>query len=100
MAQLNIRIDAETKKSAEKVLDEIGMSMTTAITIFLKTVARERRIPFEISADPFYSEDNRHYLEQKRKAYKEGSLKTEIHSLTKDRSASYYLCSIKRGQKS
>jgi len=60
------------------------MSMTTAVTIFRKAVAREKRIPFEISADPFYSEDNMHYLEQKRKAYKEGSLKTETHSLTKD----------------
>lgn len=34
MAQLNIRIDEETKKSAEEVLDEMGMSITTAVTIF------------------------------------------------------------------
>lgn len=32
--------------------------MTTAFTIFAKKVAREKRIPFEVSADPFYSESN------------------------------------------
>ena len=42
MAQLNVRIDDEVKKEAENVLDEMGMPMTTAVTIFLKTVARER----------------------------------------------------------
>ena len=32
------------------------MNMTTAISIFATTVVKEQRIPFEISADPFYSE--------------------------------------------
>ena len=32
--------------------------MTTAFTIFAKKVCRERRIPFEVSADPFYSDEN------------------------------------------
>lgn len=36
MAQLNIRIDEETKKSVEEVLDEMGMSMTKAVTNFLE----------------------------------------------------------------
>lgn len=47
MAQLNVRIDDKVKKEAENVLDEMGMPMTTAVTIFLKTVARERRIPLK-----------------------------------------------------
>lgn len=55
MAQINLRVDDDTKRNAEKTLDEIGLSMSTAINIFLKTVARENRIPFELSADPFYS---------------------------------------------
>lgn len=36
----------------------MGMSMTTAFTIFATKVAREQRIPFEINVDPFYSEAN------------------------------------------
>lgn len=42
----------------EKVCKEMGLSMSAAFTIFAKKVGREHRIPFEISADPFYSEQN------------------------------------------
>ncbi|WP_300847432.1 type II toxin-antitoxin system RelB/DinJ family antitoxin, partial [uncultured Parasutterella sp.] len=38
--------------------NDMGLSMTAAFTIFAKTVTREKRIPFEVSADPFYSESN------------------------------------------
>lgn len=54
MAQISLRIDDDVKKNAEMTLDEIGLSMSTAITIFLKTVVREQRIPFELTADPFF----------------------------------------------
>lgn len=37
---------------------DIGMSLSTAINIYLKKLGRERRIPFEVAADPFYSEEN------------------------------------------
>ncbi len=62
--QINFRIDEDVKKNAEKVLDELGLSMSAAITVFLKKVSREHRIPFELSADPFYSESNIKYLEK------------------------------------
>ena len=84
MAQINIRIDDNVKKDAEEVLDEIGMPMTTAIIVFLKTVSRERRIPFELTADPFYSDSNMHYLDQKMAAYRDGTLKTSEHKLIED----------------
>lgn len=38
------------------LFNDMGLSMTAAFTIFAKTVTREKRIPFEVSADPFYSE--------------------------------------------
>ena len=50
MAQINLRIDDDIKKDAEAVLDDIGISMTAAITIFLKKVANEQRIPLELTA--------------------------------------------------
>lgn len=62
MAQISLRVDDEVKKNAEQILDEIGLSMSAAINIFLKTVAREKRIPFELSADPFYSASNMAHL--------------------------------------
>lgn len=63
MTQVNFRIDDDVKRDAEKILDDMGMSMSTAITIFLKTVCREHRIPFEITTDPFYTPNNIKYLE-------------------------------------
>ena len=60
--QISFRIDEEIKQSAERALNDMGLSMSAAITVFLKKVGREHRIPFEISADPFYSEANMKYL--------------------------------------
>ena len=44
--------------------NDMGLSMTAAFTIFAKTVTREKRIPFEVSADPFYSESNLKHLQR------------------------------------
>ena len=62
VVNVNFRMDEELKKSMEKVCADMGLSMTTAFTIFAKTVTREKRIPFEVSADPFYSESNMAHL--------------------------------------
>lgn len=61
---VNFRMDAELKKNMEDICEEMGLSMTTAFTIFAKKVCREKRIPFEVSADPFYSKSNIEYLEK------------------------------------
>ncbi|MCM1090354.1 MAG: type II toxin-antitoxin system RelB/DinJ family antitoxin [Muribaculum sp.] len=51
MAQtlVNIHMDEELKKNMEQTCQELGMNMTTAITIFAKKMTREKRIPFEVS---------------------------------------------------
>lgn len=48
MATINIRIEENLKKDAEEVLNELGLGMTSAITIFLKQVVRTNSIPFAI----------------------------------------------------
>ena len=55
---VNFRLEKELKTKMEAVCKDMGMTMTTAFTIFAKKVCRERRIPFEVSADPFYSDEN------------------------------------------
>ena len=55
---ITIRMDEELKKQAETLFSELGMNMTTAFTVFAKAAVRQQGIPFEISADPFYSEAN------------------------------------------
>lgn len=64
MAQtmVNFRMDEDLKKGMEQACKEMGLSMTTAFTIFATKVSREKRIPFEISVDPFYSESNMAHL--------------------------------------
>lgn len=76
MAQtsLNIRIDEELKENMEQVCQELGMNMTTAITIFAKKMTREKRIPFEVSVDPFYSENNLRALDKSIEQYKQGNV--------------------------
>lgn len=59
---VTIRMDENLKKQAEVLFDEMGLNMTTAITMFAKAVVRQNKIPFEIAADPFYSESNQKHL--------------------------------------
>lgn len=59
---VNFKLDADVKKSMEQACAEMGLTMSAAFTVFAKKVSRERRIPFEITADPFYSESNMAHL--------------------------------------
>ena len=86
MAQtmVNFRMDSELKKSMEKICSDMGMSMTTAFTIFAIKVTKERRIPFEITADPFYSEANMRYLDRVIADIESGKAKLTEHELIED----------------
>ena len=48
---LNIRIDKTIKETSEKVFEDLGLNMTTAINMFLRQVIRVNGIPFEIKGD-------------------------------------------------
>lgn len=58
MATITIRMDDQLKKKAELMFEDMGLNMTTAFTIFTKAVVRQGKIPFEITADPFLSDEN------------------------------------------
>jgi len=45
---LNIRIDADLKKQSEEIFNELGLNMSTALTVFLRQAVRSRGIPFEM----------------------------------------------------
>ena len=88
MAQtsVNFRMDEQLKKNVEEICQKMGMSLTTALTVFCRKVEQERKIPFEITADPdpFYSESNIRYLEKKMQDYKAGRLKLAEHELLEE----------------
>lgn len=57
-ALLNIRMDEDLKRDFDTVCEELGLNMSTAITIFAKKMSREKRIPFDVALDPFYTATN------------------------------------------
>lgn len=57
-ATVSIRMDDSLKRDFDRVCSDLGMSMTTAITMLAKKMTREKRLPFEVSLDPFYSNSN------------------------------------------
>ncbi len=81
MAQISLRVDDDVKRNAEQALSDIGLSMSAAVNIFLRKVAREKRIPFELSVDPFYSESNISYLENVMQDIKDGKAHFAEHNL-------------------
>ena len=65
MAQIYLSIDDDVKREAEQVCEDMGMSMSTAVNIYLKRLSRERRIPFEVMAEPFWSSENAAILDRR-----------------------------------
>jgi DNA-damage-inducible protein J len=51
MTSMTIRVDEQLKRSFDILCDQFGLSNTAALSLFMKAVVRERRIPFEIKAD-------------------------------------------------
>ena len=59
---LTMRVDPVLKAQAEELLENMGLNLSTAYTLFLKAVVRTKSIPFPITADPFWSKKNQAYL--------------------------------------
>ena len=83
MAQsmVNFRMDTDLKNNMDALCKELGLSMTTAFTIFASKMTREKRIPFDVAIDPFYSPDNMTYLEKVTSEIDKGIAKLSQHEL-------------------
>jgi addiction module antitoxin, relB/dinJ family len=82
MANVNvtIRMDEQLKAQADELFADLGLSLSSAITMFAKQAVREQRIPFEVkrtsspiqmAADSSVEELSRQLIEKNRTAYKE-----------------------------
>ena len=49
MAQVNIRIDDKLKEEGERLFKELGLSFSSAVSVFISQAVRERAIPFRIT---------------------------------------------------
>jgi len=67
MAQtsINIRTDEILKKQFDAVCNELGLNLSSAINIFMRTVVREREIPFAITATPSFMVGTKDELDAK-----------------------------------
>jgi DNA-damage-inducible protein J len=66
---VTVRMDENLKKQVEILFEDMGLNMTTAVTIFAKAVVRQGKIPFEIAADPFWRETNQTRIRETLKQY-------------------------------
>lgn len=46
-----IRIDPDVKEQANEVFEELGLSMSAAVNIFLRAVIRHKGMPFDMVVD-------------------------------------------------
>jgi len=79
MAQttISVRMDDALKQQFDAVCEELGLSMSTAITMLAKKMAREKRLPFEVSIDPFFSRSNMAALKESIQQFDEGKVVTK-----------------------
>ena len=81
VVNINFKMDLDVKKSMEQVCAELGLSMSATFNVFARKVSREKRIPFEVSVEPFYSESNIRYLENMANDIKSGKAHFAEHDL-------------------
>jgi DNA-damage-inducible protein J len=61
---IEFQVDAQLKSEYEKACTELGLTTNEAFTMFATKVAVEKSIPFEITVDPFFCEQNRTRLKK------------------------------------
>ena len=55
-SNLNIRMDKDIKEQADQLFNELGLTMTAAVNLFLRASIREQGIPFSLKLDKFNKE--------------------------------------------
>ena len=76
MAQLNIRIDDTLKTQGEELFKALGLSFSSAVSVFVAQAVRVKGLPFDVTVenDPFYSENNLRVLRESIKEANEGKV--------------------------
>ena len=81
---VNITMDEDLRDSFRNFCANIGLSMSAAISVFANQAVRLQKIPFEIAADPFYSEANIRRLEKAASDFASGRAPLTAHELIDD----------------
>ena len=81
MANVSFRMDDALKRDMEAILDELGLNVTTAMTMFAKAVVRKNGLPLDLMLDPFYSPVNQGRLERAAARYASGESATVMRHI-------------------
>lgn len=80
---MNIRMDESTHLEAESIFEQLGLTMSGAINMFLKQVVREKAVPLSMEFDPiFTSRTVQEDMEEARKMRAEGIGGVDADDLT------------------
>lgn len=84
-ATIQLRVDKETKRKAQKAFDSMGLDFSSAIKLFLKNVIITQSIPFEIRTENgFTPAQEKEMLEEAEYALKYGKRYSSVKELLKD----------------
>ena len=73
-ANLSIRVDKETKEKVNELFNKFGLTMITAVNMFLKTAIRENRILFELKLEEEPNEVTMKAIEEERRIAKDDNV--------------------------
>ena len=62
---IGFRIEEDLRRDFERVIDDLGLSITSAFTVFAKAVVKSNTIPIDLIVDPFYRKENQDELERR-----------------------------------
>ena len=84
LSTITARVDERDKFDFDCFCNDVGMTPSTAINMFIKAVLREKKLPFSVyqKEDPFYSASNMENLKKSISQLKAG--KGQMHDLIED----------------
>lgn len=80
---LHIRVDEKVKNSAAEVVERLGLSLSSAVNIYLNQIAIRREIPFRLSTYPQLNDETIEALEEG-EAIATGRIKAERFATVDD----------------
>lgn len=84
MSTISVRLDSNDKHLFEEFCNDVGMSVSTAVSMFVKNVIANQKLPFSVERDPFYSEENMKHLKKIISDIESGKAKLTPHELIED----------------
>ena len=84
MSTISVRLNTEDKTMFEDFCNSVGMNVSTAVSMFVKNVITNQKLPFAVERDLFYSTENMEYLKTTINDIESGKMKLLSHDLIED----------------